>query len=176
MITKFLQVPIFIKKVNNHLDLKKQVLEDIESMGTHSLIEPFNDQCISNTDWHINYNIRKPYVNTLQTLIWETIGDLKELSKIQKDIKISNYWFQQYLPGDYHGYHNHINSFYNIVYYVELPENGAKTTFNVLGEECEFEVEEGDIICFPGSVMHCSKPNKSNQRKTVVVFNTVNDS
>jgi uncharacterized protein YjlB len=40
-----------------------------------------------------------------------------------------------------------------------------------MGEEFTIDVEEGDILTFPGSVIHCSKPHQSNDIKTVVSFN-----
>ena len=33
------------------------------------------------------------------------------------------------------------------------------------------EVTEGDILSFPGSVLHSSPKNHSNQRKTIIAFN-----
>ena len=56
------------------------------------------------------------------------------------------------------------------VYYVELPDGAAKTSFLVGGEELSVEVEEGCILSFPTTLLHCSKPNKGG-RKTVVVAN-----
>ena len=57
------------------------------------------------------------------------------------------------------------------IYYVSLPEGVSKTTFRLRDEEFSIDVKEGDVLTFPASMMHCSKPNQSYEQKVVVVFN-----
>jgi len=61
---------------------------------------------------------------------------------------------------------------YSNIYYLDLPEGTSKTTFKFIDKEFEVDVEEGDILTFPGSMLHCSKPNTSEHTKTVIAFNT----
>ena len=51
----------FVKtKVENHSEIKQSLLEQIESIGTHNIVE--NNQKISNTDWHLNSNYKRNYI------------------------------------------------------------------------------------------------------------------
>jgi len=169
----FLQMPIVIYNIENHNELKLQILKSIEEMGMHSLIEPHNNQSISNTDWHLNKDFFRPYYNYVNNLIVQTASSLKENLKLDCNLFLSNYWFQQYKNGDYHVWHNHTDSYYSCVYYVELPEKSLKTTFKIIDKEYDFDVSEGDIICFPSLIYHQSKKNLSNKTKTIVSFNLI---
>ena len=170
-----LSVPLLIKTVDNHETLKEKILKDIESMGTTSLINPLTDTRISNTDWHMKADYPRPYINTIRCLLEEVVYDLKrELVMDETDqIGVNECWFQQYTKGDNHRFHYHLGAFYNCVYYVELPEDGPKTTIRIGGVHIDVPVKEGQILCFPGTLEHCSKPNESEGRKTVIAFNTV---
>lgn len=174
---KFLKVPILIYKVKNHNKLKDVILYNIDKMGNHSLNEKFNEHkqasCISNTDWHLDSNLFRPYYDTICPIIKNNINVLKRKLKLNCDLNLVNYWFQQYQNGDYHEWHNHYG-YYSSIYYVELPKDSVKTTFKIMDKKYEFEVTEGDIISFPSMLYHKSKPNKSNKRKTIVSFNLIN--
>jgi len=174
MIIKYVSVPVLIIKSENHGTLKQKILCDIESMGTHDLIKTHTQTNIWNTDWHLKSDYPRPYVETIKPLLEKVVYDIKKNLHLKDDeqVGVTNCWFQQYMKGDNHDYHYHLGSFYNCVYYVELPENGSKTTFRINGKEIEFDIVEGDILCFPGTIEHCSKPNMSNKRKTIVAFNT----
>jgi hypothetical protein len=172
---EFLSMPILITKFENHKEIKSKLLNDIEMTSKNSLRDDY--QSISNTDWHINSKMDRPYYETIKPIILQTlvhlINDLKLADLgVEYNLTQTNYWFQQYEQGDFHTWHDHVSSFYNNVYYVELPENGAKTTFSILNKEYEFDVKEGDILSFPGTIFHCSKPNMSQSRKTIISFNT----
>jgi hypothetical protein len=169
----FLQMPILIVKHEQHQETKKELLKEIELLGKNSLVD--NNERISNTDWHIKS--KKTYFNILLPVFTQTLVNLKHGLKltsipVEYNLRLTNFWYQQYEQGDYHGWHDHLDAFYSSVYYVELPKNGAKTTFMILGKEYEFDVEEGDILSFPGTAFHCSKPNISEEKKTIVSFNT----
>lgn len=175
MKTHLLELPIIVKKFDQHQKLKTKILFEIEKMGKHSMHEPHNNQCISNTDWHLHNNYIRPYLDTVSPIFDNIAHELKkDLDLVlPQDISITNCWFQQYEHGDYHDWHVHLNCFYSIVYYVELPNAASKTSFNVLGKEIEYDVVEGDILCFPGLIPHRSKCNLSPNRKTVLTANSI---
>jgi hypothetical protein len=87
------------------------------------------------------------------------------------DLSVYNYWFQMYSKGDWHAWHNHLGANFSNVYYLNLPEGAAKTTFKILGKEFSIEVKEGQVLSFPGIVNQCSKPNPSEEPKVVIAFN-----
>jgi uncharacterized RmlC-like cupin family protein len=95
---------------------------------------------------------------------------LTDILGIAEHVILSNYWFQQYENGDYHGTHVHDTPF-SSVYYIELPGESPRTTLKLFGKEYQIEVQEGDILTFPGFIPHESKENK-NTRKTIIAFNS----
>ena len=161
----------FVKtKVENHNEIKQSLLELIESIGTHSIIIKDSLQ-ISNSDWHLNNSYTRNYFNIFDKIAVEHVNKVKDILLIDYDLIIKNYWFQQYNKYDYHNYHVHGTCLFGNVYYVDLPEKSSKTSFKFLDKEFQIDVEEGDILTFPSSYMHCSKPNQSDYTKTVISFN-----
>jgi hypothetical protein len=162
---------ILKKKYQNHLSTKQLILSDIAKMGSHSVYE--FDQRITNTDWHLNSTYERKYIEHFFPEIQSFINDINSFyfsSKKPEKLSLANFWFQQYHSNDFHGYHIHSDSVFSCVYYLEFPNQSSKTSFRCMGKEFEFDVCEGDIICFPSFMQHSSKPNQSN-RKTVIAFN-----
>lgn len=168
IITQKLELLTF--DVSNHQNIKQPILDAISSMGTHSNID--NNQSISNTDWHLNSNVYRPYFDYINPII-NTIGEeIQIMLKIPERIKLLNYWFQQYKKNDYHTWHIHGGCNFSCVYYVNLNDDNAKTTFRLLdGSEFEVDVKEGSILIFPSYLPHTSKSNNSDVTKTVIAFN-----
>jgi len=167
----------FIKaKINEHDIIKPILLEQIESMGTHSLIE--KEQQISNSDYHLSDYYTRNYFHVFNnTVVAKHLIDLKNILLLgsSSNLIMNHYWFQQYKNNDFHSYHLHGTCFYSSVYYLELPEKSSKTTFKILDKEFDIDVEEGDILTFPSSYLHCSKPNKSDFTKTIIGFDIICD-
>lgn len=159
-----------ISDVPNHQELKQQILDGIKKMGTHSSIVEGSDIC--NTDWELRANFPRPYFQLVQPLFEEQHKKLCALYPIKTTAMLMNFWFQQYALEGFHGWHLHDSCTYSNVYYVELPEGSSKTTFKFLDQEFEMDVKEGQILSAPSLLLHCSKPNKSQQIKTIIAFNT----
>lgn len=165
------ELPIIKTKIPFHKELKQKLLNSIESMGQFSYRCPNSHLNISNTDWFLPREHNRPYISLFLPLTQFIIADLKDKLKMP-NLKLDNIWFQQYEKGDFHGWHTHAGSFYNCIYYLNLDDKNSKTTFRITDNEFQVDVEEGDVLCFPGVILHCSKENKSNNKKTVCVFNT----
>ena len=163
-----------LTKLEEHTSIKELLMQEINKLGTHSLIENFGNvnQQISNTDWHLGPTIKRNYINIFSPIVNIHCENVVNSLKLPFSIIAGSIWFQQYAPTDFHDWHVHANCLYSNVYYLDLPEGSSKTSFKILDEEFEIDVEEGDILTFPGSVMHCSRPNKSKNTKTVISFNT----
>lgn len=161
--------PFLITDVETHKIMKPQLLADIASMGKHSLIE--NDQHISNSDWYLPSNRQRPYFDKIKDIFFDLKDQIIADFKYSETTNNLSYWFQQYEKGDYHGWHVHFGCMFSSIYYLDLPEGTAKTTFKVLNEEFQVDVKEGQILTFPSCFNHCSKPNQSDKVKTVIVVN-----
>jgi cupin superfamily acireductone dioxygenase involved in methionine salvage len=164
--------PLFISNVTNHTQIKNDILQSISSMGSFSYRETINN--ITNTDWHLNNNYSRKYFEIVKPVLYNHI-DLVKKTLGYKTLDIINYWFQQYYPGDYHGWHNHGKCVFSNVYYVDLAETSPKTQFKLGDTEFYVDVSEGDIITFPSFLAHQSPINQSSFVKTVIAFNVDGD-
>ena len=151
-----IKTPIYKFKVKEHNTIKQNVLEAIKNMGEFSYRT--GGQSISNTDWHINESYRRLYYKHCIPILESYYSTL--------DLTLSNYWFQQYGPGDYHRTHTHSQVNYSSIYYLDLPKN-TSTIF----EGVSIDVEEGDYVIFPAFLKHSSPINNSNSIKTSIVIN-----
>ena len=163
-------MPIFKFTADNHKIIKPLILKTIKSMGSYSVIN--QDQCITNTDWHMGSEFKRPYFDHLKFLI-ENAGKQVEqyFNYKDKNIKMRNYWYQQYFKGDYHTWHTHGSSSFSCIYYVDLNKDNPKTTFRINKNEFEIAINEGEVLVFPGFLEHTSKENISNDVKTIIAFN-----
>lgn len=162
----------FITDVKNHESNKKIILEEIKRMGSFSFCN--EKQNISNTNFHIIDGAimdAKPFESVFIPVAMTHLEQIRK--KFGYDnIFLENFWYQQYEKNDWHGWHNHNNCIFSSVYYLELPDGCSKTTFMIDGKEKEIDVKEGQILTFASYIRHCSKPNKSNKRKTIIAFNS----
>lgn len=163
--------PVVITNIDNHNQIKQPILDAIAMMG--NLPAYSSGDVISNTD----YFSREEDVNRLYSPIVNqvVIKIVNALQKILNPPSVSiypgNIWFQQYQKNDHHLWHIH-SGYYSSIYYVELPEDTPKTCFRILDKEIEFDVYEGCVLSFPAIAVHQSKPNQSEERKTIISFNT----
>ena len=139
-----------------------------------SLINKGNFSSFDNiykTDWHFDKNTEREYLNLFYKIITPYMNNMCLKIKA-KTWRIHNGWFQQYKKNNFHDWHRHSSSVFNNIYYVDLPAGASKTTFRFLGKEFQVEVKEGQILSFPSFFEHCSKPNLSDNIKTVIAFNS----
>lgn len=84
----------------------------------------------------------------------------------------SNAWFKQYGKNGQHKWHNHANTQFTNIYFLELPDTKYKTEICGLnGKIIEYEAKEGQILTMPSFLLHRSKPNGA-KRKTIISFDT----
>ena len=92
----------------------------------------------------------------------------KELGFLNNYI-IKNLWFQQYVPGDKHGWHVHADN-YTGVYYLNFDGVDKTQLINPYDKAViDIEAKEGDLIIFPSSVVHRCPTVSAN--KTIISFN-----
>ena len=153
-------------KFKYHKKLKNKFLELINNSPSESYGN------ITRTDWNLNES--KNYRNLFNLYFNEIIEKIGKKIKASEP-EINSLWFQQYYTNDLHEWHDHPNTSYSNVYFLELPDEEYKTQFfNILTNKPfkDFDIQEGDIITFPGTLPHRSKKNLSKKRKTSIVFNT----
>ena len=165
-----LGVPIITIPFIHHNTVKQPLLHCLEHLPQTSVM---NRDSISKSDWDTPGE--KPYWTILQPHIDQTLKDALRRVDIT-EFQYSTPWYQQYHKKDHHGWHRHPFATYNVVYYVELPQDAPPTILRNPVDTTQMitpKVREGDIFIFPSCLTHCSPPNPSTQRKTIIAFNIV---
>ena len=171
---KYCNLPYVVSKFESHSDLKQQVLDLMYDDVGDSLELDGLDK-VSKTDWYVDGRIPRKYLQfVFPYLNSHMINVMAELG--QGEFKYSEFWYQQYKTTDKHRWHNHIGASWANVYYVELSNGAPRTILKNPFNKQEIlipELEEGDILSFPGTIWHCSPENESKERKTVIAFNII---
>ena len=167
---KFYKLNYFyvITKIKEHTSIKQDLLKMIDDIPVSSM------KNISKTDWNLPKGKPRPYLNKFYSIIDPYLTRMAKQMRC-KQWKIDNGWFQQYNYNDTHTWHNHTNSNFSNVYYLELPEKMIKTEFyDILDTKIinTMNIEEGDLITFPSSLLHRSPKNIAKKRKTIISFNS----
>lgn len=170
---KFYTIDSFyaIISIKEHSEIKQPLLNLIEDMPQSSLLDEGQD--VSKTDWNIPGDFKREYLEYFYDHIKKYMQQFAN-SLLAKKWNILNGWFQQYSDNSYHNWHTHTTVNYSCVYYLELPDSNMKTEFydNVNNKVIEtVDIKEGDLIIFPAHILHRSKRNITDKRKTVIAFN-----
>jgi len=162
---KEIKTEFIISEVPNHKKHKTILLDLINKMPAN----PY--QHVSKTDYNLPKDFKRQYLEYFYSNIAKDI--MNKLQKYFKSLewKISSTWFQQYKTHSFHEYHNHPQTNFTNVYYIELPDPHFKTLIKIKDKEYEYKVKEGQIITFPAHLLHTSQSN-GDLRKTVISFNS----
>ena len=165
MQVKKIKCELFIQDVPNHQTHKKILLDLIDKFPNN----PYEN--VTKTDWNLPKKFKRKYLDYFYPHISKSLMDNLQVYYKAKRWRIINSWFQQYEKNSYHEYHNHPQSNFTNVYFMELPDTNFKTVIKIENKEYEYSVKEGQLITFPAHLLHTSKPN-GNRRKTVISFNS----
>ena len=162
----FFLIHISIKEHNKYKDKLLKLIEDSPKSHDNDL-----DDVVHDFDFKSD---EKLYVDTFYEMVNPYLQEATKVFNIQKTkfkFKIEDTWFQQYKPNDYHGWHTHGGCNFSNIYYLE---NNHPTEFLNLTTRfsLNINVKEGDLIIFPAYIPHRSTPNKTDKRKSVIVFNS----
>lgn len=166
------QIPFFIRDFPDHEKHKYKILSLIMEHDSRSIHNESIEK-ISLTDWKVNTNKRQKYADYVINILDKDIKSLLRNMKYDR-IRYQGIWFQQYNKTDYHTWHRHGSSEWNLVYYLEFAKDCPATEFrNPVDPEETFipDVREGQYILFPSLLAHRSAPNPSRERKTVIAIN-----
>lgn len=161
----------FVSKLRNHVQIKTRLLERFAKIG-FGIDHMTDDVLISNTDYG-REELWLHYSDIFNSVMEEHIKNILEIlnapSKLNVDSCIP--WFQQYRKNDTHGWHVHGDCNMASIYYVELPQGTPNTIFSMFGKKFSLNAGEGHIVTFPSMFSHCSPPNLTSNRKTIISFN-----
>ena len=124
--------------------------------------------------------LQKYILKTFQTLGWKTEN---------KNISINAMWAIINKKNDFNVVHTHPNSYLSAAYYVSAPKNCGKFQVESLNiakrhsypeilrnnelnaQVAGIEINEGDLLIFPGYLPHKVAMNESDEDRIVVSFN-----
>jgi len=160
----------------NHSEIKQQVLNSLDHAQIDTLVmrDSYYDDSVSKLDWSQAQDFTRPWVKLLKPHIEDYLNKLAVALGYQSSI-IDEFWFQQYVNGNSHGWHTHGSNFTG-VYYLELDNNSPKTEIiepSKQNKKITLDVKEGDIVMFPSYTIHRAPVIKNDIRKTIVSFNFI---
>jgi hypothetical protein len=164
---------VYVSDVEDHFNIKQQFLDFLKNTPVFG--SKFKQmESLYNSDFYIKSEFKdETYFDLVRPIFKQHNENLSNLLGYKfENLNIFNIWYQQYAKNDFHDWHRHKSSVFNNIYYVDLPAGASKTTFRFLGKEFQVEVKEGQILSFPSFYEHCSKPNLSDNIKTVIAFNS----
>jgi len=167
MKTTIVEVPVFIYTVENHNEVKPELLRLIAETKSSAMCD--DNQRMQNTDWSVETNVRPYYEKMIEVFRPALLAFQAKVNA--RSVQMGNYWFQQYEKDDFHRWHVHPSSMYGMVYYVELPDGSPPTHLLVNGQTITPDAKEGDILFFPSILYHTSPKNTGAGRKTSLVMN-----
>ena len=142
----------------------------IELIMKDLILHKWSNSYLSNvnaemTEWNTIFSQRKVFQSWLNDIIGIKFG-------ISKGYKLDFYemWFARYSKGDYTKVHNHINSLYSFVFFLNSPEGSSPLVFT--SSKTEIEPQPGKLVLFPGCVYH--HVPKNNCKNRVVLAGNIN--
>jgi len=163
-----------ISKFKKHLFYKDALLHFFKKEEEHYVdIDSYFTDKISKLDWSKCKDFNREWVQLIKKDLINHCNDCATFLGYQKII-LKELWFQQYQKGDTHGWHIHGDSSYAGIYYVEYNKMcGSTQLVHPFDQKklINLDVEEGDIVLFPSSVIHRATVQKNDLRRTTVAFN-----
>lgn len=190
MITDLFSIPIFKKKYEGDLEIiKSSVIPKIDK-----LVDEYDCTNFPNMINGALCSYAKPFnieswteLNPVISLVTTCIKEYTHTLKVNKNLSLvqDSSWISLYPPNAYLDLHAHDKVGIATVFYLQKPLNSGnlilKNNFNIWShykqhndievvnnEELVFEVEEGDIVMFPGFLLHGTQPNLSNDNRIII--------
>ena len=108
---------LYINKVKDFKKHKEKLLKLIDDMP------PVMAEFVTKSDWLVQKQFARPYLDYFYSDVAHNV--MNTLAKKFKAVNwnIGNGWYQQYKKGSYHKWHNHTQTNYTNVFFLELPDN-----------------------------------------------------
>ena len=191
-IFKFFPEPVFKFKLKDFKNLNKELSEYIYKLrdedGSGIVRSNKGGWHSKNFELRIKDSIQNRFAIILQKYILKVFQNNGWKTE-NKNIRIKEMWAIINKTGDFNVIHTHPNCYLSAAYYVKAPEkcgrfqienpNIAKKNYypeiktkNELNlEVAGIEIEEGDLLIFPGYLPHKVRANESNEDRIVISFN-----
>lgn len=156
--------------IDGYENFKQELIESINnswSIGIHS-----DQDNITRSDWGNEDKVfRKEWSQIFFHYTYDQISDIYKSIGYNK-FNVNSIWFQEYGAGSNHGWHTHGGANFSNVFFLNFSKENPPTEFLFHNEIIKADVSEGDLIIFPGHIIHRSPSNDSEKSRLVVVFNS----
>ena len=148
--------------------------------------------------WHSN-NLPLDHLDSALTPLFNEIQIRIQQLQIDLGLKeslthtVSDAWINVNNYRDFNNTHKHVGATFSGIYYVKTPENSGILEFTNPLTELSYVIgdwmikehnffnsktwkvipEEGNLLIWPSWLLHCVKPNLSNDTRISIAFNTV---
>jgi|TARA_R100001594_G_scaffold17946_2_gene36135 hypothetical protein len=157
----------FQDKFKHHSLVKDTLLTLLNKAKTDLNSHP-NDK-IDYLDWQESTNMEREWTKFIVPFLQKHfLKCIKHLKLNRVDIR--NIWFQKYRKHGVHNWHVHSHN-YTGVYYLKFPKGATKTQLVNKKKILEIDAKEGDIVIFPGFVVHRSPKITEDIEKIIISFN-----
>ena len=164
-------IPHNIFSVSDFKNHKQNLIDLIFSIPKNSLYSGYDK--ISHQDYNMPKNMERKYVEYFKNNIFSKFAESICNSYSCKGVQMTNIWFQVYKKNDCHDIHSHPRTNLTNVFYINLPNKKLTTQiFLPQNQIFELNIEEGDIVTFPGYYAHKSPINNFDEDKIIIAFNT----
>jgi len=192
-ILKLFAEPVFKYKLENYEDFNKELEKYIYQLKKEDLNK--NITLSNRGGWHSpNFKltqtgtIQHKFALAMQKYILRTCLELGWVTE-NKHIRINNMWSIINKKNDFNVIHTHPNSFLSTAYYVRAPKDCGEFQVESLNiakkyshpeikkvnelnrDRVGINVEEGDLLIFPGYLPHKVSKNQSDKDRIVISFN-----
>ena len=192
-VLKLFAEPIFKYKLENYKEFNKKLIKYIYQLQEEDINK--NITLSNRGGWHSpdfkftqTDSIQNKFALAVQKYILKTCVELGWETE-NRQIRITNMWSIINKKNDFNVIHTHPNSFLSTAYYVSAPKNCgefevenlnmAKRYFypkikkaNELNwDKVKINIEEGDLLIFPGYLPHKVSKNQSDKDRIVISFN-----
>jgi uncharacterized protein (TIGR02466 family) len=196
MIHNYFETKVYKKKFTGNLEkIQNYLIPSLDKIFEESL---FNNQASMRDggicSFNVHDNIHKNFdISEIADFVESCANDYwKELNYIDSTVTIDHSWVNRYPPGSYIDLHNHIPAALVSSFYLKKPDNSGKLIFEnplstilryqpfkglhdknvyVNSFESSIEAEEGDLVIWPGYLMHKTEKNNSDHDRIILGFN-----
>lgn len=164
-------------------------LMDDERKWINSLT--YNFAAFNNNYFSVNYDVLDGLPRLKEIANEQLLKFKDEVCCFKQELYITDSWIAKTLPGGMHSEHEHPNSLFSAVMYLQTPRNNPLNFYRTsdLNRDFRFvfdytkpnkynrsvysvDVKEGDVVIFPSWLMHYVDTNTSNTERIVLAFNT----
>ena len=160
-------LPVHLEKIKDKVGNKihEDIVSTIIKLGDQMNME--TNVKANMTNWFMHRENKS--FDKLMQIVWDIINVTLNSESLPLKIVPAEVWGASYTEGQYTEMHAHYPKIWSWVYYVKVPEGSSPLVFDEAN--MRIEPKEGDLVIFPGWVMHSVPKCKCKEPRMVVSGN-----